>query len=176
MKITGSRWWRFDFHTHSPASLDYGKDEPTLKTTVTPRSWLMDFINEGIECVAITDHNSSGWVDDLKSEAKKLRDEGHEIHVFPGVEISAHGNIHILGIFDPSKTGDDITRLIGAVEFHGTDGDSNAVTEDSPQQVLEKIVKRGGVAIPAHIDLSAGLCKTYSKTNFRTCHRCRNNF
>ncbi|OKP27165.1 hypothetical protein BSQ40_16760 [Serratia fonticola] len=122
----------------------------------------MDFINKGIECVAVTDHNTAGWVDLLKVEAEILRKEGHSIYVFPGVEISAHGNIHILGIFDPNKTADDITRLMGAVEFHGTPGDSNAVTEDSPQQVLEKIIKRGGVAIPAHIDLRAGLCTTYS--------------
>lgn len=162
MKGIGSRWWRFDFHTHTPASLDYGRGEHSLKSTITPRAWLMEFVQKGIECVAVTDHNTAGWIDILKDEAEILRKEGVNIYVFPGVEISAHGNIHILGIFDPSKTADDITRLIGAVEFHGTAGDSNAVTEDSPQQVLEKIVKRGGVAIPAHIDLGAGLCTTYS--------------
>ncbi|VXD08837.1 conserved hypothetical protein [Enterobacterales bacterium 8AC] len=162
MEYIGSRWWRFDFHTHTPASLDYGKDDHSLKNTVTPRSWLMDFINKGIECVAVTDHNTAGWVDLLKVEAESLRKDGHSIYIFPGVKISAHGNIHILGIFDPSTTADDITRLMGAVEFHGTSGDSNAVTEYSPQQVLEKIVRRNGVAIPAHIDLGAGLCKAYS--------------
>ncbi|HHH1475345.1 TPA: TrlF family AAA-like ATPase, partial [Yersinia enterocolitica] len=162
MDSIGSRWWKFDFHTHTPVSLDYGKDERTLRDTTTPRAWLMAFVDKGIECVAVTDHNASGWIDKLKVEAELLRLEGYNIYIFPGVEISTHGNIHVLGIFDPSKGDDDITRLMGAVEFHGTPGDSDAVTEDSPQQVLEKIIKRGGVAIPAHIDRGAGLCTAYS--------------
>ena len=24
-ELAGARWWRFDFHTHTPASEDYGK-------------------------------------------------------------------------------------------------------------------------------------------------------
>ena len=24
-KWPGARWWKFDFHTHTPASMDYGK-------------------------------------------------------------------------------------------------------------------------------------------------------
>ena len=35
----GSRWWKFDFHTHTPASADYGKggDQASLRR-ITPRT------------------------------------------------------------------------------------------------------------------------------------------
>ena len=32
-RYPGARWWKFDFHTHTPASEDYGKgpDQASLK-------------------------------------------------------------------------------------------------------------------------------------------------
>jgi len=161
MEIIGSKWWKFDFHTHTPVSMDYGKSDHLIKTSMTPRQWLLDYISKGVECVAVTDHNSGDWIDKLKSEAESLRLEGHNIHIFPGVEISSHGNIHILGIFDPSKTSNSIAQIIGEVRYNGTPGDSNAVTECSPQEVIDIIIKRDGVAIPAHIDLDSGLCRVH---------------
>lgn len=158
MQQIGSKWWKFDFHTHTPASMDYGKSDHELKNTILPRQWLMDYINKGIECIAITDHNSGEWVDKIKEEADKLRGEGYEIHIFPGVEITSHGNIHILGIFDPIKTTSHVSLVIGDTGYKGTVGDSDAVTERSPQQVIEVIIGREGVAIPAHIDKPSGLC------------------
>lgn len=101
MVQVGARWWKFDFHTHTPASMDYGRHEPHLRNTVTPREWLSSFVEKGIECVAVTDHNTASWVDRLQAEAAVMRNEGKIIHVFPGVEITANGNIHILAIFDP---------------------------------------------------------------------------
>ncbi|EPP6251324.1 AAA family ATPase [Cronobacter sakazakii] len=161
MQHTVSKWWKFDFHTHTPVSMDYGKADHELKFTMTPRQWLMDYIEKGIECIAVTDHNSGGWVDKLKEEAQNLRNEGHSIFIFPGVEITSHGNIHILGIFDPEKTSSSIAQLIGEVKYNGKEGDSDAVTECSPQEVIEIILKRDGVAIPAHIDKPSGLCRVH---------------
>lgn len=162
MESVGSKWWKFDFHTHTPASMDYGKSDHEIKTTMTPRKWLMDYISHGIECVAVTDHNSGEWVDQLKSEAEALRLEGYSIYIFPGVEITSHGNIHILGIFDPIKTGSSIVQIIGESKYNGKSGDSDAVTESSPQEVIDIIIKREGVAIPAHIDKPSGLCLVHS--------------
>ncbi len=72
----GSRWWKFDFHTHTPASSDYGAgtDQSVLKAR-TCREWIGDFILAGIRCVAVTDHNCGEWIDPLKAELKKMREE-----------------------------------------------------------------------------------------------------
>jgi Predicted metal-dependent phosphoesterases (PHP family) len=58
----GARWWKFDFHTHTPASKDYGKGPDQAQLGLrTPREWLLDFMRAGIDCVAVTDHNSGAW-------------------------------------------------------------------------------------------------------------------
>ncbi|WP_080628531.1 TrlF family AAA-like ATPase [Pseudomonas fluorescens] len=162
MHIVGARWWKFDFHTHSPASFDYSPTDINLKDTITPKQWLLDYIDKGIECVAITDHNTGAWVDKLKIAAEELRQENKFITLFPGVEITASGNVHILAIFDPSKSSSDIQAVLGAAKFRGTWGDSDSVTEESPENVIEEIIKYGGVAIPAHIDMKAGMCTQIS--------------
>jgi ABC-type lipoprotein export system ATPase subunit/predicted metal-dependent phosphoesterase TrpH len=161
MQNNGSRWWKFDFHTHTPASMDYGKADHQIKNTMTPHQWLMDYVSKGIECIAVTDHNSGKWIDSLKLEAEKLRENGHRIYIFPSVEITTHGNIHILGIFDTDKDSGYISQIIGAVKYFGSEGDSDAVTEYSPQEVISEIIERGGVAIPAHIDKPSGLCTVH---------------
>ncbi|HHQ2566627.1 TPA: TrlF family AAA-like ATPase [Pseudomonas aeruginosa] len=162
MVEVGARWWAFDFHTHTPASMDYGRAEVQLRGTMTPRDWLLSFVEKGIECVAVTDHNTGGWVNDLKREAELLRGEGKSIYVFPGVEITANGNVHILAIFDPDKTSEDIAAVVGAAKFRGQFGNSDAVAEESPENIVEEIIRSGGVAIPAHIDMKAGMCHIQS--------------
>nr|WP_141243657.1 PHP domain-containing protein [Pseudomonas indica] len=119
MVEVGARWWAFDFHTHTPASMDYGRAEVQLRGTMTPRDWLLSFVEKGIECVAVTDHNTGGWVNDLKREAELLRGEGKSVYVFPGVEITANGNVHILAIFDPDKTSEDIAAVVGLQSSEG---------------------------------------------------------
>lgn len=161
MQQKGSKWWKFDFHTHTPASMDYGKADHQIKHTMTPRQWLLDYIAQGIECIAVTDHNTGSWIDTLKSEAEILRSEGHSIYIFPGIEITSHGNIHILGIFDLDRTSSYISQIIGATNYSGTEGDSDEVTQSSPQEVIDIIIDRGGVAIPAHIDKPSGLCRVH---------------
>ena len=167
MSFVGARWWKFDFHTHTPASFDYGKSDRSLKTSKTAKDWLLDYIAKGIECVAVTDHNSGDWIDGLKDAAESLRSEGHSIFVFPGVEITANSNIHVLGIFDPLVTSADISAVIGASKFRGTKGDSDSVAEESAENVIREIISAGGVAIPAHIDMKAGLCQQHSSQTIR---------
>ena len=64
-QFAGARWWKFDFHTHTPASnADFNnRDE------ITPESWLKAFMKKEIDCVAITDHNSGEWIDALRNRS-----------------------------------------------------------------------------------------------------------
>ncbi|OJA03450.1 hypothetical protein BGC33_03895, partial [Bathymodiolus thermophilus thioautotrophic gill symbiont] len=151
----GAKWWKFDFHTHTPASSDFMEGCPgEARDEVTPKFWLEKFIDKGIDCVAITDHNSGAWIDKLKSANDKLEEK---LHLFPGVEISVTGDVHILAIFDPSKSTSDIDTLLGAVVYTGTKGGSDGVTKKSITEVIDIIIDHGGVAIPAHADKEKGL-------------------
>ncbi len=158
----GARWWKFDFHTHTPASKDYGKgpDQEVLRSR-SPREWLLDFMRAGIDCVAVTDHNTGEWIDRLRealSELESERPEGfRELTLFPGVEITVNGGVHVLAILPSNSTASKVTALLGAVKFAGTDGDNDGVTQRSFPDVIAEIIEAGGIAIPAHVDGPKGL-------------------
>ncbi|HET9502961.1 MAG TPA: AAA family ATPase [Hymenobacter sp.] len=161
--VHGSYWWKCDFHNHTPGSNDYGRN-PAEKASMTAREWLLGYMRAGIDCVGITDHNTGKWVDILKDELVKMEQEQPQeadyrtLCLFPGVEISVQGGIHLLALFDPSKKSQDIFSLLGAVGMDAEGyGNSDTVTNDSLGKAIEKIVAAGGIAIPAHVDCKKGL-------------------
>ncbi len=82
-----------DLHSHSRAS--DGLLEPAALVERAARA--------GVDCLALTDHDTTAGVDEAGAEARR-----HGIHLLPGVEISVtwHGQLlHILGLaIDPSST------------------------------------------------------------------------
>jgi len=164
----GARWWKFDFHTHTPASKDTSAWQAAIGTPeeLTPEMWLLKYMAAEVDCVAVTDHNSGEWIDKLKTsyaQMKGLADQGNppdgfrELHLFPGVEISVQNGIHLLAIFDPSKNSHTINDLLSRVDYDGTYGDSDGVTRDGATTVVEKVISVGAIAIPAHVDSAKGL-------------------
>lgn len=157
----GARWWKFDFHTHTPKSKDWRGDEGT-----TPETWLLACMAAELDAVVITDHNSGEWVDPLKAAYARMKAaaEGgtpaqgfRELMLFPGVEISAQGGVHILAVLDPSASTSEVDKLLGSVEYDGTQGDSDGVTSKGLAEVLGKILDAEAIPIPAHADRSKGL-------------------
>lgn len=160
--INGAKWWKFDFHTHTPASHDYGKGSGQRELQDrSPRDWLLDFMRAEIDCVAVTDHNSGQWVDQLKAELTRLSRENHPdfrpLHLFPGVEISVNGGVHLLAIFPETFATADITAALATCGFDGTHGNTDECTTKSLSEVISVVVRRGGLAIPAHVDKENGL-------------------
>ena len=168
-KWNGSRWWKFDFHAHTPASDDYGKgsDQTTLKQR-TPREWLLDYMSAEIDCIAITDHNTGAWIDPIKTALEELESEQPDgyrpIHLFPGVEISCNGGVHLLAMLGCDKTTSDIDSLLGAVGFSGVKGSSDSVTTKSFVEVVDAIVSAKAIPIPAHVDKNNGLFQQTGST------------
>lgn len=177
----GSRWWKFDFHTHTPASKDTEAWQNAIGTPdeITPEKWLLKYMAGGVDCVAVTDHNSGAWIDKLKeayalmksqAAAGNVPDGFREITIFPGVEISANGGVHVLAIFDPAATTSQIDSLLGAVVFPSqlrgvTDSqDEAAVTRVSLTEVIETVLRDGGVPVPAHADRDSGLLRVQPGT------------
>ena len=158
----GARWWKFDFHTHTPASDDYGKGptQASLKQT-TPKDWLLGFMRAGVDCVAVTDHNSGEWIDCLQAALITLEQQLHPdfspLHLFPGVELSVNGGFHLLVIFDRKATGRHVRDLLSRVEYQGTPGRCDAVTRKSAANVIEIVSSLGALGIPAHVDQDKGL-------------------
>ena len=161
--IHGAKWWKFDFHNHTPASDDFGKDD-SLHKAITPEDWLMMYMNAGIDCVAITDHNSGKWIDILQTAYTAMvttPPTGFKpIHIFPGVEITASNNIHVLAIFDKTADSSKVSALLGAVNFPSDSfGKFDAVSSLTVEEIINEIHKANGIAIPAHVDKVSGLFK-----------------
>lgn len=165
-KWAGARWWKFDFHAHTPASDDYGHGPHQLQLKQRAhREWLLDFMRAGINCIGITDHNSGQWVDSLKDEIAKMASEKlHDfrpLYLFPGVEVGVNGGVHLLAIFDPKCSTADIDKFLGAVGYKGKNGDKDGCTSKSLVDVAREIISYGGIAVPAHADKSSG-CFIYT--------------
>ena len=167
-EFPGARWWKFDFHTHTPASDDFMQGCPQrIKDEVTPEFWLRKFMERKIDCVAITDHNSGEWIDKLQQKYEELDAVQEELdwfrplYLFPGVEISANGGVHILAILGPKKQTSDIDQLLGAVGYRSTKGKSDGVTTSSITNLVDAIAEYEGIAIPAHVDQPKGLFEQF---------------
>ena len=128
----------------------------------------MRYMAAEIDCVAVTDHNSGMWIDTLKSayaQMKAKSDAGtasegfRELTLFPGVEISVQGGLHLLAILDPSASTSDVDTLLGHVGYDGTKGDSDSVTRKGAAEVVNAVLEIGAIPIPAHVDGPKGLLK-----------------
>ncbi|MXX39761.1 MAG: ABC transporter [Gemmatimonadetes bacterium] len=177
----GARWWKCDFHTHTPASKDYGKgqNQKALQER-SPKQWLLDYMRAGVDCIAVTDHNTGAWIDVLRNAMEELIEDGHsdyrKLYIFSGMEISISGGIHLLAIFDPSKTSSDLDALRGAVEYGGTPGQNDDVTRKAFVDVVSTVTSARGIAIPAHVDEEGGLFNGQQGTTLDQALNCKDIF
>jgi DNA repair ATPase RecN len=128
----GLKWYKCDLHLHTPKS-------KCFIDNCTPEEYINKVKEKGLDVIAITDHNSPGWIDELKPLAKK-----NNITIFPGVELTVgESHSHLLVLFDVDKTSEDIKRFL-MTKLH--------LSDKSILEVIEEIKKEGLLIIPAHID------------------------
>ena len=157
----GASWWKFDLHTHTPASVDYGKGpaQSSLRQ-ISPREWLLDYMRAGVDCVVVTDHNSGEWIEELKGALEGLQRERaskyRPLHLFPGVEITTNGGTHVLAVLDPDKGARDVASLLGSAGYGGEPGSSDVAANKAPIEVVEAILDAGAIPILAHADGPSG--------------------
>lgn len=144
----GTRWFKCDLHLHTVASNCF------QDRSVTPEQWVARAIEQGLDCVAVTDHNTGNLIDDIKQAAI-----GKKLTVFPGTEITCDtSKVHLLILFDPSKTKGDVNDfLIRCGIERSMFADQLASTAKSIFEVAEEANNSGGIVIPAHIDEINGL-------------------
>lgn len=161
----GSRWYKFDFHTHTPASSDHKKPEETEV------DWLKSLMQAEVDCVALTDHVSGAWVNRVKSTYTEVQEEEwyRPLHIFPGSEITVstgQGRVHLLALFDPETDEATITAVLGQCGIVQGQGDAESTCADkSVNDVIDLVQKANGIAIPAHIDGAKGLLHNVTNCN-----------
>ena len=150
MEFEGTRWFKCDLHLHTTASKCF-QDQ-----SVTPKQWVDRAIAQGLDCVAVTDHNTGILIDAIKSEA-----EIQGLTVFPGVEITCDSSkVHLLILFDTDKSSDHIRDFLVRADIKREQfGEQTAFTSKSIFDIAYLANQDGGLIIPAHIDEYNGLGK-----------------
>lgn len=160
MKIQykGTRWFKCDLHLHTPASQCF------QDRTVTAEQWVQRAIEQGLNCVAVTDHNSGDWIDAIKTAAAETA-----LTVFPGVEITCDtSKVHLLILFDVDKTTTDINDFLIRCDIErAMFANQLAGTTLSIFEIAERANDIGAIVIPAHIDEFNGL-GAISNDNLKT--------
>jgi ABC-type dipeptide/oligopeptide/nickel transport system ATPase component len=146
----GLRWRKLDLHVHTPASADY------TGVSITPQDFVQAALRKGVDAIAVTDHNTAAWIDQVKEAAAET-----PLAVFPGVEISATGGpagIHIVALFDRDESSKTVESLLAKLQIEPKQqGKTDALTPFSPIQVIDQIAQMGGLAVLAHADSSKGV-------------------
>lgn len=160
MKFPGSNWWSFDFHNHTPASSDYDVGE---RATLTARDWLLAYMRSGVDCVAVTDHNSGGWIDSLKQELAAMAGEQprhadfREIHIFPGVELTSSEGLHVLAVYGPDEGAAKIHGLLALAQYNNDANNAHGMCNVGASAICDHIHQTGGVVILAHAEEINGI-------------------
>jgi len=153
--------YRCDLHIHTCLS-------PCADLDMYPTALIEKTIAEGLDVIAICDHNASENVEYVIRAA-----EDKPVFVFPGMEITSREEVHILALFD---TLDDLWNIQDIVygSLHGTNREEifgcqpivnelNEVegfnerlllgaTDLSLHEVCDSIHRMHGVTIAAHVD------------------------
>ena len=166
----GSRWWKFDFHNHTPASSDFDQLEIA---TLQPREWLLAYMHKGIDCVAVTDHNGSGWIEKLQTASNQMAQEepppeGYRpLALFPGVEITTSDSLHVLAIFNPTADKAILDALlIGKLKLTNPEKPTaELMVSEGIITVVDRVHELNGLAIAAHVEKDNGLLQGQTDTS-----------
>jgi len=165
-------WYKADLHIHTPGSIDY------QESTISPIDLLRTAADQGLQIIALTDHNAvSGWMrlrhelEDLEflehrnqlSESEtallaEYRDLLGKILVLPGFEFTATFGFHILAIFDPRTTlrmMEHLLLLLGVPEDRFGSGEVGATSD--VLRAYDVLAEAGAIVIGAHVNSTHGV-------------------
>ena len=140
-------WRKCDLHRHttpdSPGAFEFD-----------PQNFLLECVDDGLDVVAVTDHDRTDHIDALMEEAPN-----HDIIVVPGAEISTDRG-HILALA-PGKNGRIILdELCGRVPVTGsTTVEFNRLTSvlSEPRVNGEGVFRNYVILVGAHVDQKSSI-------------------
>lgn len=173
-KKSKMQWYKMDLHLHTPASADW--QEPGVRYLDLLRKAEM----QGLDIVAITDHNTVAGCAALQAEIEKLslledlgriqpderrqleeyRRIGNKILVLPGFEFTATLGFHVLAIFSPDTSLRKLEHLLIELNVPTEKLDVGATEVGATADVLTAyrlIDEAGGLVIAAHANSSHGV-------------------
>ena len=148
----GSRWWRVDLHSHSPASHDFGSE--TDRADPDWVAWITAARDAGLDAIAITDHNTADGIAPLQDAVSRV--ESSPV-LYPGVEVTASDGVHLLVLMDPICTDQHIEEFLSRVKIPVDNrGNKTARSSFSVEHILNECPD-DALIIGAHINQPGGL-------------------
>ncbi|MFC3653331.1 TrlF family AAA-like ATPase [Dyella humi] len=157
-----TKWWKCDLQVASPswgftlpAGTHYDFTRPDDRAAFLDL-YMQTAASRGIEVLALADHNSGEWIDDIKLAGKR-----HGIVVFPGCEITTQtgaDGAHLLIFGDLDKTSRDFDRLLHSIfgfaegnpAYHTHGGTLKpSVSTQTAEQILSHLPD-GYIAVAPH--------------------------
>ncbi|HHT9111753.1 MAG: PHP domain-containing protein [Planctomycetes bacterium] len=134
----GAKFRRCDLHIHS-----FGGSYEVTDSSMTPQNIVDLAIENKLEIIAITDHNSIDNVEQALEYA-----QGKNIYVVPGIELTTLQG-HLLLYFETYQS---LKSFFGKVNI----SDDKKYCKGTISQCLELTESFGGLGIAAHIDTKTG--------------------
>lgn len=153
---------KYDFHIHSALS-------PCADNEMTPNNIVNMAVLMGMQCIAISDHNTVGNAGAVIEAGKRAG-----LRVLPGIEVETEEEVHILTLFKSLENAEALSGYIYGMlpeiknrsEIFGEqlymDENDNVIGKEeklliSPAQIsinrlFELVRENEGVFIPAHVD------------------------
>ena len=143
--MAGARFVRADLHVHVVPD---GQSTPNRPAADYVRAALA----QGIEVLAITDHNSVAHVRDAMAAAR-----GKPILVIPGIEVSSRDG-HLLALFPPDRL-DDLEGFAAPtnLDLGKPLPDGSRRSSRTMLHLMNEVADRHGVGIIAHCDATPGV-------------------
>ena len=157
--------YRAELHLHTVVS-------PCAAVEMIPPLIVREALENGINLIAVTDHNSSANVGAVQKAAA-----GSELAVLPGMELQTREEVHLLCLFDTLDQLEAWQCIVDArlpplennIEFFGeqfvVDETGDFVRREtqllltsanmSLEDAVTTVTSLGGLAIPAHVNRSA---------------------
>lgn len=179
MEPVGSRWFKVDFHCHSPGSDDFPRQGSNdTQNGCSAEEWLLAQMAQEIDCIVLSDHNTGRWLDTARETLNQL-EEQHQagqiagyrhLTMIPAVELTAAGNCHVLGLFAETATPETISHVVGSCGLRPdpTRGNHQTVLGSGVPEVISKIHDAHGIAILAHVDKPKGIFQNTNQEEVRT--------
>ena len=152
--MAGSEFIRVDLHVHTfpDAGQAQAVEVPVADYVQTAR-------DRGLGVLGITDHNTTRNVTAALDAA-----EGTGLLVLPGIEVSTHDG-HLLALFAPAATAElEAFAIPSNLQLSPVQGADEERSARSMLDLVGEIGRRGGLAIPAHVDAEDGITTRMSST------------
>jgi hypothetical protein len=130
----------------------------------TPADWVRSAQEKCLDAVAVTDHNTGGYVDKIKEAAREV---SPSLTIFPGIELTVAPGVHLLALFDPAKGGDSVAALVGSCQLPDAQlGTTEVANSCFVRDAMKRAAERGALCIAAHVDGEKGILKVISAGQF----------